>query len=271
MAESKEVISKERRKDITLPRFEGQDFISWKTQVLAYLDWQAKADVVNKSKPRRYASNAVGITEADRLLREQEIELYDANDKYVKTLLLVCLGAKQVRSVLQCKSAKEIWDKLSSINEQKSTANRLQLQKEFSNLKFDDKESLNDYISRAEGLQGQLQDIGVKHIDEATLCCQIVCGLPDSYRGFMSTWANLDQDKQVISELIARLGAEEQLVMKFGEGPSALNTEVKPKKKKKKPKSKSNKCYGCGEEGHFKRDCPNLDESEMKGDAAVAV
>lgn len=254
------------KKNFSLPRFEGVNFISWKAQVEAILEWKNKLEVLSNDKPRSYAGTQ---PEADRKRREVEIIEFEDKDRYVRAFLLASLGADQVRSVIQCRTSKKIWEKLSSLHEQRSVSSRLQLQREFSNLKLGGGESINQYISRAEGLQAQLIDIGVKHIDEATLCCQIVCGLPDSYRSFMSTWANIDPDKQLVSELVARLNAEGQLVKRFEGETSALNAESK-KHKKKKSKPKLKRCYECGEEGHFKRDCPKLeDDSEMKGDAAI--
>lgn len=242
---------KEERKgqEAGLPKFDGEDSASWKVQIQAYLEWKGKMDVVTRGKPRRYASNAQGITEADRQLRERDILGYESNDKHVKSILFLSLSAKQVRSVIQCKTAKKIWDKLSSLHGKKSIANRLQLQREFSNLKLRKGEKLQEYISRAESLQGLLIDVGAKHIDEITLCYQIVCGLSDEYRSFMSTWANLDESKQSIAELVAHLGAEEQIVERYDNEEGESSAYAAECKEKEKNKKRSKRCYGCGEEG----------------------
>lgn len=71
-----------------------------------------------KGKPGPYASNAPGLTETDRQSQEREIVEFDSDDKYVKSILLISSSAKQVRFVSQCKVAKEILDKLSSLHEE---------------------------------------------------------------------------------------------------------------------------------------------------------
>lgn len=68
----------------------------------------------------------------------------------------------------------------------------------------------------------------------------------------MSTWAYLDESKQSMRELVARFGAEEQIVKRLEvqeeSGSSAYSAE-----ENKKNKKKNRKCYEFGKEGHFKR------------------
>ena len=132
-------------------------------------------------------------------------------------------------------------------------------------------------MSRAEYLYGQLRDVGVNSVDEATLVGKIVSGLPRKYMSFMSNWSSTDPKKQTINELLPRLMAEEKLMQKFQRKPEGLalvgessdksksknknnknnkQSQNKSNKSRKKNDKKQFKCYHCHEVGHIRKECP---------------
>ena len=64
---------------------------------------------------------------------------------------------------------------------------------------------------------------------------------------FMASWGNIDAEKQTLCVLTAKLSQQEKLMNRFKQKGDAIACMAGAKKKK-------NKCYNCGEEGHFKRD-----------------
>ena len=126
----------------TLPKFDGQDFGVWKVQVEAYLSVKRADFVLRHGKPRRvaYASSADAAVNAANQAKidqkEKEIKDFEDKDTYVRSILLLALSNDQVRLVLPCKSAKEIWDRLAALHEQKSQSNRIMLQQEFFGLRM---------------------------------------------------------------------------------------------------------------------------------------
>lgn len=174
----------------TINKFDGNDFSIWKAQVESILEVKDLANVLTTSKPRRSEK----ATDAKKAQKENEISEWEKKDKQAKSLLLLSLDNKHVRLIIKCKTAREIWERLISVHEQRSAASKIVKQKEFFDLQMRSNEDIQDFISRAEYLYGILKDIGVTGIDESTLVNKIVSGLPRKYMNFISNWGNESQD-----------------------------------------------------------------------------
>lgn len=145
---------------INLPKFEGNDFAVWKAQMEALLIAKGCGDALTNPRPR-LATDPTKLAE-----KKVEQEEFDKIYRQAKAQLLLGLDNKHCKLVLQCESARDIWSRLSSIHEQRSSANKIVLQKEFFDLNMHPDEKVQDYVGRAEYIYGQLMDIGVKSIDE---------------------------------------------------------------------------------------------------------
>jgi len=255
---------------VQMAKFDGNDFAVWKAQIQAYLDDKGCGMVLVEPEPTN----------------EVDLARYKSKDMTARSTLLLALDNKHVKLVLHCKTAYEIWSKLTQIHEKKSQASKLMMQQEFFLLKMRFNESVEDYISRAEYLHGQLQDVGITSIDEATLVSKIVNGLPKRFVTFISSWSRVDASKYTLAELLPRLMAEEQLLEHYfkKEGGTALATEstrdpkggprrfgskkAHTKGQKKDVKKKDKSCWICKQEGHWKKDCPSYNKKD--GEVLVA-
>lgn len=258
-----------------LPKYTGTDSPVWKAQVFAYLVCKGKSSALTESKPRRIITlGAAGAppTAEQQAERDKEIQTWVDNDNYVKSLILLHVDSKHVKLIVRCTTAAQMWERLSSMYEESSNANRVLRQQEFFGIKLQKDESVKDYVGRAEYLFGQLQDMGVAGINEVTLVNTIVSGLTGKYFTFISNWALMEPARQTLSTLIAHLTAEEQLVLKYrtkprvehahysdsrpGTGGKGGQSKPKPGSSKSKSSSKSARsCWNCGKPGHLKSEC----------------
>lgn len=199
---------------VFLPKFKGKDFLVWKAQVEAYLAFKKKLWVVLNNAPAKRSipstTDEVVKTAATReaVSREAEISKYAEDSLEVRSLLINALVANHVRLVMQLKTAKEIWERLISVHEQRSSANRITLQQEFFNIKMKKDERVADYIARVEHLHMQLRDIGVNTIDDQTLISTILAGLPNVYFNSISNRTSQTSAIQTFTNLIARPSSE---------------------------------------------------------------
>lgn len=138
------------------------------------------------------------------------------------------------------------------------------LVKEFFALRLKKDESISDFMVRVEFLFGQLEDMVVTEVDQATLIDTIICGLP-SYQAFMSSWNDHPDERQTFNELIGRLIAEQLQVNKYQKKSkieNALVASTSRKQTKGKPRHKGKKksyCFICKSKEHFMTDCSKFD------------
>lgn len=267
---------------ISVFKFDGSDFSVWKAQIEALLTARGHAGPLKSLRPRNSTDAA---EQAQKLVLQAE---WDEHNRQARSLLLLSLDNKHAKLVLQCNTAREIWSRLISLNEQRSASNKIILQKEFFEINMGQDEVIQDYVGRAEYIYGQLKDIGVKSIDESTLVSKIVSGLSKRYLNFISNWSSVETGKETLDNLLPKLMAEEQLLNKFnpkrgeslaylGESGKKFNkfdrkkrpqhTDRRYEKPQERPQHSKNKtyqhkdkrvnrCWTCNEEGHFKHECP---------------
>lgn len=83
--------------------------------------------------------------------------MFKKHDIQVRAQLLLARDNKHARLVISCKTSKEVWERLCSINEQSSEANKILLQKEFFELKMGKNEAVHDFIARGKYLWNRRQ------------------------------------------------------------------------------------------------------------------
>lgn len=229
------------RKD-DLPIFTGKDFPVWKMVLILFLSTKSLKQYVT-CKPDIKAPEEV------------------AKDEQALTHIARSLDLKQARLILGCKHAKDAWDKLFQVHEQKSEASKIGLRRQFFAMKMEKDEGVADYVSRVEYLRSQLEDVQMP-VAEATVVAKIFSGLPPSYKSFCTQWGGSTSLQQRVSFLLGRLLEEEALQASYRRAPKegiALNADS-PGKRDDKSKGKGNgesngkgkgsKCYNCGKEGH---------------------
>lgn len=253
-----------------LPKFNGQDFPVWKAQVLAYLTAINKVHVVQNARPR----NILSGPEADKLKREQEIEVYNKEDNYVRSILMLALDNKEARSVLSATTSKDLWERLVTVQEQKASTSKVTLQQEFFSIKLRKDELIRDYVARAEYAFNRMVDAGAKGHKEDTLIDTIISGLPPLYITFVQGWSVLDTKLQTLQELIGRLQYTENIINKHKKTESANLADNNNKKRNNKSKGNKKKgnnpkhnnswkktgaCLACGDKNHKLIECPKYD------------
>ena len=98
----------EREASIRPPIFDGTNFVYWKVRVTAYL--QSLGTEVWDIIDTGYTFPSATPTDPT------EKKKYETNAKAVNTLL-GCISQSKFVKVMQCKSTKEIWDKIVLIYE----------------------------------------------------------------------------------------------------------------------------------------------------------
>ncbi|UYV78997.1 hypothetical protein LAZ67_17000580, partial [Cordylochernes scorpioides] len=147
------------------------------------------------------------------------------NMKQEKALAMIALtiSPSQQIHIMDCTTAREAWDTLEQVYEPKSRSRILQLKKQFISIRFEEQETMTNYLGRLKICSDHLREAGAEMQDQ-DLAYSMLAGLPESYDGIIMTFSNVE-DKEFTS---SKEGRQEE---------------------------ENFTCYKCGKEGHIARSC----------------
>lgn len=183
--------------------------------------------------------------------------------------------------LVTCESARDMWVKLHGIFEQQTKQAAHIVQSEYFGFCMDPSDDMVTHIAKFEGLILRLQQLNVKP-DSSSIMVKLLDTLPEEYESLRQAWWARPDDQQTFENLVALLtsenkrrqhqrqkqdglaalmAAKEKQSTKREPDGSAVRDKNQQQKKtaglKNKSKKKSFKCYGCGEVGHIRRNCPS--------------
>ena len=233
-----------------LVRFDGKDFYLWKFQMKVFLLGKELWDVVSGETAKPAADHA-------------DLPAWTTKDRKGMMYLTQALARQQLAYVVNCDTSKDVWDRLSSIHEQKSKTSVHMVMAQFFEFKKDPKDDCATHISKIESLARRLKDMGAEQ-SESAIMTKILCSLPSSFRGLVSAWDSVPENEQTLANLTSRLLKEEELGKKMqsmdleekvevfvAQGGRRSSTGQRNQGKKKF----TGECHFCNRKGHMQQDC----------------
>ena len=140
-------------------------------------------------------------------------------------------------------------------------------------------DDINTHITKILSIGSLLRDLG-KPLGDDMIITKIMCSLPASYNNIVTTWANVHEEQQTISNLKVRLLQLEHLLTKQSGESSGDSTffirSSKASSHNTKKHSHENakayikelkgrtRCYNCGELDHWTAECPHPRQDKTK-------
>jgi hypothetical protein len=182
-----------------------------------------------------------------------DIDWEDLDLKAASTIRL-CLAKNVLANVQGMSTAKELWEKLEEMYQTKGISNRVYLKEQFHTLRMAEGTTISDHLSVLNGIVSELETLGVK-MDDEDKALRLILSLPSSYEHMKPILIH-GKEKILFSEVTSKLLSEERR-LNGGQNSTPENSALVVANKKKKNPIKGNiVCWGCGQSGHLKRNCP---------------
>ncbi|CAL1688651.1 unnamed protein product [Lasius platythorax] len=187
----------------SMKRFDGTNFQLWKFQMISLLIAQDIYDVVNGDRIM-LVENATNAAQRKAWTKDNARAMF---------LISVAIEYSQLTYLTTCTSAREMWEKMSAIHEQKTASNKLLLLQKFHEYKMDPNDSVVQHVAKIQNMAQQLSDLDEGQTNSAIMA-KILGSLPNKYRALITAWDSVAPAAQTIQSLQKRLIKEERRLSK---------------------------------------------------------
>jgi len=234
-----------------ITKFDGRNYRQWKFQMKCALKAKGLYDIAN------------GVKLNPGIAEPQENNNWIKQDAIAMFTLTSAMSLSQITLIENCETSSDIFNKLNSIYEQKSETNKMLVHERFHQYKMSLNDSISQHIAKVENLAQQIKETG-ENLSDIAIITKILGSLPPKYRFLRQAWLSMDEIKQTIPNLTARLLDEEanltvsedsETALSVSKSSSCGSTAKLHKPKYTKGKRSNVICYNCQKKGHFARDC----------------
>ncbi|OXU16608.1 hypothetical protein TSAR_011674 [Trichomalopsis sarcophagae] len=207
-----------------------------------------------------------------------ELNAYNRCISREKTIILCSINQKLRCNLINCSSAKEMWEKLSELYGDTSADAIQAAWKKFYAFHITEDESVRVQLERFESILKKLENVDKKPTDEA-IVSKLLTSLPEKFELFSIAWECTPKADRTQKTLIARLikednrlGEKEATTLALRVKNTSLNDANSDSKKKRSKKDieelkKKTRCGVCKEKDHWARECPQ--KNSEKSDKPV--
>lgn len=254
-----------------------KDWSRWKFQITILLNDLDIYGIVTGNILKPVVKRQQGETEKQAHSRNaEELKEWSKKDIKVQKYLSTTIGDQAIVHIMNYRTAKEMWDKLHAVYEQKSETSIHLLQQKFFAYEFEEKLGVASHISKLEDLAKQLGDLEAP-VHPSMLITRILTTLPPSYNHFHAAWKSTASKDRTITNLTSRLLVEETRIGAAEEqfNSTAFAARVSGQRRDyrsgqqiiRKPNqyaTKPGKRFKCEKVGHWRRDYPMLKSNESQ-------
>ena len=210
----------------SLQKYNGKEYNLWKFQAQAYLKGRNFMGVVDGTEimpvlPFAQSSSTPvpeiqfgrtlfsentptpgeGMSPAQREEIQNAILEFQRKDTQAFSILIQLVDKPILHQIINCKTSKEIWDKLALIHQRTAVQTLYQLQENYYNLRLGDYGDMATFIGDLELINSQLEELGTRPFSEAMVISKMLSNLPAAFDHFQTTWKTVAPEQQTLVHL----------------------------------------------------------------------
>ena len=220
-----------------LQKYNGKEYNLWKFQAQAYLDGKSFMGVVDGTElmpvlpPQSSApvpeiqfgrtlfselppSPDEGPSPAEREDVQNAIAEFKKKDKQAFSILIQLVDKPILHQIVNCKTSKEIWDKLALIHQRTAVQSLYQLQENYYNMRLNDNGDMATFIGDLEMLNSQIAELGTQPFSDEMVMSKMLSNLPAAYDTFQTMWKTVAPEQRTLTNLQTWLLDEERALRK---------------------------------------------------------
>ncbi len=176
----------------------AENWVRWKWAVEGLLleregAWEVCVGELKKPEPL-----ADGATETAKKKYEKALQSFDKGNRMARGVFARTLDTSITDLVTQCKTAKEIWDKLHDVFEQKNVQAQYATQMQFANFVRDEKDGMAHHIAKLDQLTAKMQDLEIRPTDFVVMC-KLLETLPKDFEPLKQAWGTRPAKQQTLA------------------------------------------------------------------------
>jgi hypothetical protein len=106
-----------------------------------------------------------------------------------------------LHQIINCKTSKEIWDKLPLIHQRTAVQSLYQLQENYYNMRLGDNGDMATFIGNLEMINSQIEELGARPFSAEMVISKMLSNLPAAYDMFQTMWKGRTPTQQTLSNL----------------------------------------------------------------------
>jgi len=149
-------------------RFDGTNFQAWKFHLKALFTTNGIRDVVEGTRVRPVDAAAAAAT------------TWECDNAKAMFLITSSMEPSCLDSLMVCTIAKDIWDKVCTMHEQKAVANKMGLLQEFHEYRMGPNYSIEQHLAKVQNMAANLIDLD-ETISDNIVISKLLSSLPPKY------------------------------------------------------------------------------------------